>query len=85
MLMNDGKLRHKTAKVLKHLHGDAWCGSEEIGNVKRKSIALPSKHSCSGFFRNIGYIRNIAAYYPTAQSRVRSPIQPHKVKSGAFA
>ena len=23
MLMNEGKLRHKTAKVLKHLHGDA--------------------------------------------------------------
>ena len=41
MLMNDGKLRHKTAKVLKHLHGDAWCGSDEIGNVKRKKYCSP--------------------------------------------
>ena len=52
---------------------------------REKSIALPFKHSCSGFFRNIGYIRNIAAHYPTAQSRVRSPVQLHEVKSGAFA
>ena len=41
MLMNDGKLRHKTAKVLKHLHGDAWCGSEEMSNVKRKKYCSP--------------------------------------------
>ena len=51
MLMNDGKLRHKTAKVLKHLHGDAWCGSEEMGNVKRKKVLLSLPNTAVlGFF-----------------------------------